>query len=247
MIESQRAPRDAKDVPAHEYGWMVRAIRHYWWIVLVIPALAVTTVILLAQVAPYQAEVRASVLLPGDTEDPGNSERPEMMILDDLPSLVRSEVFAERVQAGLVDSTLSVAEVQSSLDASRYSRILTVVIQNDEPKSVSAIAASVEAELPALVNDYLVADGAKPATVNIIDSAGEPGRSNRDLAFRIVMAAAMGMLVGALIAIALSQWRGEFRLSWLPFSDGLSRGRINACEIGREIGFAAQCGQICFE
>lgn len=195
--------------PSHDYGWMVSALRRSWWIVLLVPVLAVSTVILLAQIAPYGAEVRASVLLPGDTEDPGNSERPEMMILDDLPSLVRSEVFAERVQEGLVDSDLTVDDVQSSLDASRYSRILTVLIQNDDPENVTAIGESVEAALPDLVNDYLVADGADPATVNILDTAGDPARSNRDLAFRIVMAALMGTLVGALIALALSQWRGE--------------------------------------
>ncbi len=209
MSELTGSTTTENPTPAHEYGWMVSALRRYRWIVLAVPLLAVATVIVLAQVAPYQAEVGASVLLPGDTEDPGNSERPEMMILDDLPSLVRSEVFAERVQAGLIDTDLTVDDVQASLDASRYSRILTVIIQNDDPDAVTAIGRSVEMALPDLVNDYLVADGATPATVNILDPAGEPTRSNQDLTFRIVMAAAMGILIGSLIALALSQWRGE--------------------------------------
>ena len=37
-----------------------------------------------------------------------------------------------------------------------------------------------------LINDYLVADEATPATVNIIDPAGEPAKSSRDFVFRSV-------------------------------------------------------------
>ena len=83
--------------------------RKYWWIVVAIPAIALVVRICCARrLVPYSAEVRATVILPGDTEDPGNSERPELMILDDLPVTRWFEVFAERVQSGWSQTDLTV-------------------------------------------------------------------------------------------------------------------------------------------
>ena len=51
------------------------------------------------------------------------------MVLDDLPPFIRSYAFASQVHAAMADTDLSVEEVQSTLDGSRYSRVLTVCHQ----------------------------------------------------------------------------------------------------------------------
>src|SRR5680860_82962 len=77
------------------------AIRDRWWLLILAPVVALAASLVWMRFEPYQTTVQATVLLPGDTEDPGNSERPELMMLDDLPLLIRSQVFAEGVQAGM--------------------------------------------------------------------------------------------------------------------------------------------------
>ena len=82
-------------------GQLMSIIRRRWWIVLLLPIVAVTATYLFQRNEPYQSTVRATVLIPGDTEDPGNSERPELMVLDDLPPFIRSHAFASDVHAAM--------------------------------------------------------------------------------------------------------------------------------------------------
>ena len=74
---------------------LLRALRRYWWIALLAPAIVLGILMIRNLTAPYQTSFRASVLLPGDTEIPGSSEQPELMILDDLGPVVASRAFAE--------------------------------------------------------------------------------------------------------------------------------------------------------
>ncbi|MGD9710579.1 MAG: hypothetical protein AB7V46_00760 [Thermomicrobiales bacterium] len=96
-----------------------RAMRDRWWLLILTPALAVVAVLFLGRFEPYHASVQATVLLPGDTEIPGNAERPELMMLDDLPTLIRSRVFAEGVSEAIPQGNLSVDQIQQALDGSR--------------------------------------------------------------------------------------------------------------------------------
>ncbi len=111
-------------------GQLMSVIRRRWWIVLLLPVAAVLTTYFFQRNEPYQSTVRATVLIPGDTEDTGNSERPELMVLDDLPPFLRSYAFASQVHAAIPDTELSIGDVQSTLDGSRYSRVVTVYITN---------------------------------------------------------------------------------------------------------------------
>jgi capsular polysaccharide biosynthesis protein len=161
---------------------------------------------------PYQTSLNAVVLIPGDTEDPGNSERPELMVLDDLPSLISSRVFAEAVARDLasrgVNSQLAndVDGVRAALAGSRYSRVLTVTATRDDRDDARQIAESAASVLPAVVNQFLVADPAEPATVQIIDPPGDPTRSRPNQAFITAALTLIAVAVGAGIALAADAW-----------------------------------------
>ena len=178
------------------------AIRDRWWLLFLAPIVALTVTFVWMRFEPYHTTVRATVLLPGDTEDPGNAERPELMMLDDLPSLVGSWVFAEGVHAAMPGTGATVAEVQTALDGSRYSRVLTVTISDESADQVSVIAAAVETQLPGLINQYLVPTGGEQATVRIIDPPGAPDRQRENDVVQFFVVGVTALLAGGIIAIA---------------------------------------------
>jgi capsular polysaccharide biosynthesis protein len=178
-------------------------MRDRWWLLVLTPLLAMALLFATGRFEPYETRVQATVLLPGDTEIPGNSERPELMMLDDLPTLVRSRVFAEGVLQAIPDSGLTVDEVQAALDGSRYSRIVTVAISDGNAETVSEIAAGVEAQLASLINEYLVAEDGDPATVRIINPAGTPTQSNNNLLVQMLLTGVAGFVLGTVIATIL--------------------------------------------
>jgi capsular polysaccharide biosynthesis protein len=154
-----------------------------WWLIIGLPLVVFVFLVWWTSDPPYNSSFRASVIMPGDTEIPGNSERPELMVLDDLPELVSSQVFAEGVTTVISASAgpqLSADEVHDSLSADRYSRILTVDATNDSKVNAEAIAIAAESVLPGAINQYLIADSAAPANVNIIDPAGEASLDNEN-------------------------------------------------------------------
>lgn len=182
---------------------ILSVIRQRWWIVLLLPIAAVLTTLYFQSQEPFQSTVRATVLIPGDTEETGNSERPELMVLDDLPPFVRSYAFAEQVAGAMPESDLTIDQVQSTLDGSRYSRVLTVAITNDDQAQVEEIAGAVQSVLPDAVNSYLMPEDGQRATVRIIDPPTTPTRDRDGHKLQLLVTAALGVLVGSLIAIAL--------------------------------------------
>ncbi len=177
-----------------------RAMRDRWWLLVLTPALAIVAVLFLGRFEPYHTSVQATVLLPGDTEIPGNAERPELMMMDDLPTLIRSQVFAAGVREAMPQSELTVSDVQQALDGSRYSRVVTVSITDGSTENVEAIAAAVEQELARLINDYLIAEEGDPATVRIINPAGVPTQSNDNLLVQLLLTGGTGFVLGTVIA-----------------------------------------------
>jgi capsular polysaccharide biosynthesis protein len=180
----------------------VRMVWRRWWIIAAAVILAVFAIAGARLTRPYQVSLSATVLIPGDTEIPGNSERPELMVMDDVPVLVESARFAEGILAAIPDSGLTARQVRDALSASRYSRVLTVHVTSDEKDRTVVIAGAVADRLSALINQYLVAPGAEPATVQVIDQAEEPTKSRPNEAFKAlaVLLAAAG--AGALLALA---------------------------------------------
>jgi capsular polysaccharide biosynthesis protein len=208
--EESRDPSPVEPVPAgppdpsstFDTERALLAIRDRWWLLLLMPVVALIVASIWMRFEPYHTTVKATVLLPGDTEDPGNTERPELMMLDDLPSLIRSWVFAEGVHAGMQGTDATVAEVQGSLDGSRYSRVLTVTVSDGSADRVSEIAESVESQLPTLINDYLVPAEGEQATVRIIDPPGVPERQRENDVLQLFLIGVTALLAGAIIAVA---------------------------------------------
>src|SRR5436305_1619261 len=62
-------------------------------------------------------------------------------------------------------------------------RIVTVAVTGKNKGDVSAIASTAASVLPGVVNRYLVADGATPATVQIIDPPSAPSRGRPNQRF----------------------------------------------------------------
>jgi capsular polysaccharide biosynthesis protein len=127
------------------------------------------------------------------------------MVLDDLPPLVASRAFAEGVHAAMPATSLSVDDVQSSLDSSRYSRILTVFVTRENPDEASAIAAAVAQTLPDLINRYLIPSGGAPATVNVIDPPGEPTRSRPNQGLKTAVILLVAVAVGGGVALVVDR------------------------------------------
>ena len=74
------------------------------------------------------------------------------------------------------------------------------------------IAESAASVLPSVVNQFLVADPADPATVQIIDPPGEPTRSRPNQILIIAVLTIVSVAVGAAIAIAAEGWSA----AWAP-------------------------------
>lgn len=195
--------------PEYDILLAVRALRRFWWLVVAIPAVALAVQVAQMQSAPFQAEFRAVVVLPGDTDDPGRSERPELMIMDDVPQLIGSALFAERVRAHLdVGGVVMVAErIESSLSATRYARTVTVVARDDERDVAITVASAAEAVFDGAINDTLVADAGPRATITIIEpvDGARRGRADRWQVAALVTAAMA--FVGALAALVVDGLR----------------------------------------
>ncbi len=177
-----------------------RSMRDRWWLLVLVPLAAMALVLLMSRFEPYRTTVQATVLLPGDTEIPGNAERPELMMLDDLPTLIRSRVFAEGVLEALPGRGYTVEEVQSALEGSRYSRIVTVTVSGGSSEKVSDIAEAVDRQLASLVNAYLIPEEGQQATVRVINPPGQPVRSNENQVLQLLLAGVSGIVLASVIA-----------------------------------------------
>lgn len=183
---------------------LLAIVRRRWWIIVLVPVVAAAALLWRTWTTPYQTTVRATVLIPGDTEIPGSAERPELMVLDDLPPLVDSRAFAEGVHAALGETSLTVEDVRAALSGERYSRVLTVRVTRESADEARAIGEAVAASLPELINHYLVAEGSsEPATVRIIDPPGDPTRSRPGQALRALIILAVGVAAGLGLAVLI--------------------------------------------
>lgn len=181
------------------------ALRRFWWLVLLVPILVGGVLTIRNLTADYQASFSATVLLSGDTEIPGSSERPELMILDDVGPVVRSDAFAALVAA---EAGVDPAAIPGTLDATRYSRVVTVTATGPDAVTAEHIAAAAATVFPDAVNQLMVAQGANPATVQIIDGPGVARKGSADqwrvTLLATIVAAGIGCFLALLLDAALS-------------------------------------------
>lgn len=176
-----------------------RAVRRWWWLIglALLGSLAIGW--LLTPEPAWTSSFRATVLIPGDTEDTGSAERPELMVLDDLGPFVESWAFAEAVATRMGDD-VAVENIDGMLDGSRYSRIATVTISGDDRDEVLAVANAAAEVFPDQVNAYLVAPGAAEATVQVIDPPRDPAR---DATMRWLRITGIGLIGAAAATVVL--------------------------------------------
>ncbi len=184
----------------YDIRMVLAAIRRFWWLIVLAPALILFALSVKNLTADYQASFQASVLLPGDTEIPGSAERPELMILDDLGPVVESRAFAEMVatQAGL-----SVDDVLGTLSVERYSRIATVTARDADASRSLSIANAAAAVFPQAINDLMVSAESQPATVLIIDPPSEPIKGDENKWTVTAIATLVGFAIGLFACLVL--------------------------------------------
>jgi len=183
-----------------------------WWLIVGLPLLVLVGSLLHTASEPYTATVRASILIPGDTEATGNATNPELMVLDDAPVLVGSHAFAADVFANLPASAkplgLDVQRVQQALSGSRYSRILTINVKSADQQVALAIAQAAAAALPTSIDQYMIAAHGQPATVRIIDPPESAGRGGAHRLLIVVVEVLVALAAGiglAAFAAALDE------------------------------------------
>ena len=177
---------------------LLRAIRRYWWIALLTPAIVLAALLVRNLTAPYQTSFRASILLPGDTEIPGTSERPELMILDDLGPVILSRAFAEMAAQA---TGMPVDAIDGHLSASRYSRIATITAKADDRATSRQVADAAAQVLPDAINRLMVAQGGQAATVKVIDPPATTTRGNPDQWRVTALATVAALAVGCFLAV----------------------------------------------
>ena len=179
-----------------------------WWLVLGMPALVLGISLILLSTSPYVASMRVSVLIPGDTQATGTAERPELMVLDDIPQIVSSPAFANAVSAQLQQTSpqyaLTPDGIQASLSADYYSRIVTIRATRDDEQEALALLDAVRLSFENQVDYFLIADGGQPATVRFVApptaSRDSPATGTVALVIQTLVALAIGCGLAALAA-----------------------------------------------
>lgn len=184
----------------YDLGEMLSAIRRYWWIAILTPAIVLGVLVVRNLTAPYQCSFRASILLPGDTEIPGSAERPELMILDDLGPVVGSRSFAQMVAEHV---GRPVDDLGGEFSARRYSRIATITATSDEKDTARRLADAAAQVFPEAVNRLMVAEGEQAATVLIIDPPANVQRGDSDQWRTTWLATVVGLAIGCFLAVVL--------------------------------------------
>lgn len=184
----------------------VAAIRRWWWLIAVALVGSLIVGYLVTPEPAWTTSFRATVLIPGDTEDTGSAERPELMVLDDLGPFVGSWAFADAVAKEIGVDT---GDVDGMISGSRYSRVATVTVSGVDADEVSRVAEAAAEVFPAQVNAFLVAPGADEATVQVIDPPREPAR---DATARWVRIAAIGLIGAAAATVVIVLFTPSRRL-----------------------------------
>lgn len=180
-----------------------RALRRFWWLVVLGFVIGLVVGFVIVPEPEYSTQFRATVLIPGDTEDTGSAERPELMVLDDLGPFIESWVFAEAV-AGEMEGQVATEDVYGMLDGSRYSRIATVELTGEDRTFVEAAASAAAEVFPEEVNAYLVAPFDPDATIRVIDPPRDATQDHTMRWLRTGAIALLGTASAAGLAILIS-------------------------------------------
>lgn len=187
---------------------IVTILLRRWWLVLGMPALVLAVSLVLLTTSPYVASMRATVLIPNDTQETGNAERPELMVLDDVTQVVTSLVFANAISAQLQQTNPQYAlppdEIQAALSVDYYSRVVTIRARRDDDQEALAIIEAVRMSFQDQVNSFLIAPGDEGATIRPVElpsvQRDSPATGSVAIIIQTLVALAIGCGLAALAA-----------------------------------------------
>lgn len=128
-------------------------IQRHWWLVLGVPLLVLLLSLFTLRPDPARYRVTAQMAVTHGAVG-GNEILPDMniynswqssqFIMDDLPAIVRSRLFAEAVSAWVAQDrglTIEPDVVQTTFDVESEHRVLSLIVNADSPERATAIAA----------------------------------------------------------------------------------------------------------
>lgn len=184
-----------------------RIFRARWYIPVILTVLTVLFSILTYQAPPpmYLATLRFTIGVNADPNVTGQDPilgayQASEYIRDDFVEILKSQMFANDVNATLADPALKISKNNISGAVEKQRRIMSMTIAWSEPTQAQQIADAAAKTLETQNAKYFAQLGSQGATVTIIDgpdvSAVTPGlRERLDLPLRALIAFLIGVVL----------------------------------------------------
>lgn len=188
-----------------------RIFRARWYIPVILTVLTVLISILTYQAPPpqYVATLRFTIGVNADPNVTGTDPilaayQASEYIRDDFVEILRSQMFANDVNATLSDPALQVSKNNISGAVEKQRRIMSMTIAWNDPGQAKRIADAAAKTLESQNAKYFAQLGSQGATVTIIDgpdiAAVTPGlRERLDLPIRAVIAFIAGVIIAFIL------------------------------------------------
>ncbi len=184
-----------------------RIFRARWYIPVILTVLTVLFSILTYQAPPptYLATLRFTIGVNADPNVTGQDPilgayQASEYIRDDFVEILKSQMFANDVNAALADPALKISKNNISGAVEKQRRIMSMTIAWSDPAQAKQIADAAARTLETQNAKYFAQLGSQGATVTIIDgpdvSAVTPGlRERLDLPLRALIAFLIGVVL----------------------------------------------------
>lgn len=184
-----------------------RIFRARWYIPVILTVLTVLFSILTYQAPPptYLATLRFTIGVNADPNVTGQDPilgayQASEYIRDDFVEILKSQMFANDVNAALADPALKISKNNISGAVEKQRRIMSMTIAWSDPAQAKQIADAAAKTLETQNAKYFAQLGSQGATVTIIDgpdvSAVTPGlRERLDLPLRALIAFLIGVVL----------------------------------------------------
>lgn len=194
----------------------VKGLRRWWWLLLVMPAIAFALASFLI-VPPAKWEVRwtSALALDGDPNLANQSAFLDYVLLDDMTHLLASGALGDIVYRELpetVTERYTRDDVGAMYDSFRHARFVEFTVAADDPDVATAVAATTIEAMPDAINRYLLPPDFDrfPAYVRVTTMPSEPELQTRERLIAVGGFTLAGFVVGA-VGAGVAEW---LRLSY---------------------------------
>lgn len=192
-------------------------VRRFWWLVALPTVLALLLSLATFDVPPRSFWATADIVVTQATlVDPTDSEQPfpdynnfhswaaSEYIVDDLPQILPTELFAADLRQWLLDEKqldIPVGTLKGALTAERAHRIIKLRVKADDPGHATAIAEGVAAVLDTKQLAYWDREDEAPINVQLLD-VSDPWEDNRwrQPILSVILRTIFGFAAGLLLA-----------------------------------------------